>query len=246
MHRKFIVTFIYCKSLSWWLKSIISGELGNGLSESDAEETPWLPSHRLSCRTGEEAGVDVGGCYLSQNSFQDLFQTPWQCSHTFSKCCLYLQPLVLTHQCQASFKEGEMMMWIVRNSAPAPLLRRHQCLFSQGKPCMETWSVWSLCCASGLISAIVLVGGATVLWTGQLKMEMSVSFAHCQAADTWVLGKWSHHSMRAECRWESWTVLAWLQSEAVSPLTQFSQLLKCVKHLNALYLLQKSDTLCIP
>lgn len=52
--------------------------------------------------------------------------------------------------------------------------------------------------------------------------------------------------MRAEGRWESRTVLAWLLSEAVSPLTQHSQILKCVKHLSALYLLQKLDALCIP
>lgn len=95
----------------------------------------------------------------------------WKCSHTFSKCWLYLQPLVLTHQCHTSFKEGEKMMWIVRNSAPAPLLRRHQCLFSQGKPCMKTWSMWRDCCASGMISAIALVSEAAVLWTEQLKME---------------------------------------------------------------------------
>lgn len=51
--------------------------------------------------------------------------------------------------------------------------------------------------------------------------------------------------MRAEGRWESRTVLAWLLSEAVS-LTQHSQILKCIKHLSALYLLQKLDALCIP
>lgn len=163
---------------------------------------------------------------------------------------LNLQPLVLTHQCHASFKEGEKMMRIV-GSAPVPLLRRHQCLFLQGKPYMKMWCMWKFCCALGMISAIALVSGTAVLWTGQLKMEwhlwalFTAKQQTPESLEYGVTGIWSHHSMRAEGRWESRTVLAWLLSEAVS-LTQHSQILKCAKHLSALYLLQKLDALCIP
>lgn len=103
-----------------------------------------LKRHPDSSPTGsaaelEEAGVDVGGLVTCHRT----------CSKTLD-CLAMLPPSQnagstgtepaasgSAHQCRVSFKEEEKMMWIVRTSAPAPLLRRHQHLFLQEKPLHE-------------------------------------------------------------------------------------------------------------
>lgn len=97
---------------------------------------------------------------------------------------LNLQPLVLTQQCLVRFMEGEKMMWIVRNSAPAPLLRRHQRLFLQGKPLHEDMVYVETLLCFRHDSAIALLVGQLYCDRTAKDGERSVSFAHCQAAET--------------------------------------------------------------
>lgn len=166
---------IYCYFNLFWVIVLVALKYrwGNDSSESDAEGTPWLLSHRLSCRTGEKAGADVGAvvtCHRTHSKTLDCLAMLPHLLKMLALLALNLQPLVLTHQCCVRFMEGEMM-WIVRNSAPAPLLRRHRHLFLQGKPLHENmvYVETLLCFRHDFCNSFGWWDSCTV--TGLLRME---------------------------------------------------------------------------
>lgn len=77
------------------------------------------------------------------------------------------------------------MMGIVRNSTSAPLLRRHQHLFLQGKPLHESMEYVEtpLCFRQDFCNSFGWWDSCTMDRTSQDR-EVFVSFAQCQAAET--------------------------------------------------------------